>query len=71
MPLAAYTASAPSSDSIFFFSLTPLREENPPNVPSARSPRWQGTTSGSGVWAMVDPTARAALGFPGAAAGAW
>jgi len=40
----------------------------PPNVPSLRTTRWQGTTSGSGFVAHAVPAARTAFGLPAAAA---
>ena len=38
------------------------------DVPSLRTTRWQGTTSGIGLWAQALPTARTAFGLPAAAA---
>ena len=37
-------------------------------VPSLRTTRWQGTTTGTGLWAQAEPTARTAAGLPDAAA---
>jgi hypothetical protein len=39
-----------------------------PYVPSLRTTRWQGTTSGIGLVAHALPAARTALGFPAASA---
>ena len=39
-----------------------------PMVPSLRTTRWQGTTSGTGLWRRRVPTARTAPGMPAAAA---
>ena len=37
-------------------------------LPSERTTRWQGTTTGSGLVAQAVPTARTALGLPASAA---
>src|SRR3970040_1269170 len=39
-----------------------------PIVPSGRNTRWQGTMSGTGLWASAVPTARTAFGRPISAA---
>ena len=39
-----------------------------PVDPSERTTRWQGITTGSGLWAQAVPTARTARGLPTAAA---
>lgn len=39
-----------------------------PMEPSLRTTRWQGTTTGMGLWAQAEPAARTARGLPDAAA---
>jgi hypothetical protein len=58
--------AAASSSSRVFLALAP--PTYPPIAPLARTTRWQGTTTGSGLRAHAVPTARTAAGLPAAAA---
>lgn len=48
--------------------LAPAPPAYPPGLPSERTTRWHGTTTGSGFFAQAVPTARTARGLPAASA---